>query len=337
MINEEDKFEICDKYHNEPLGHLEPDTIEEPEYRRNIRHIVKTFYDLQKIRIAHGNRVYSIFCERYEKNKDEKEEVIENVRKNYYRLIDGLNDNIKSKLKKDNITPLSRAETIRNMKKIIYPEDSVIKNMNELIIVEQYEDILGNEIKQKKFLEYVISNVKFYTDVLSKFVGIGPCMGGVLISEINIYKSKYPSSIHMYAGLDVVNGEGRSKKEHHLVDRKYIDKNGEEQTKKSITFNPFLKSKLMGVLADSFIKIEALTKKPKYSISYYNYKNRIKNRCNLTGKNLTPGHINSMAKRYMIKIFLTELYNLWRDYEKLPVYNTYQEEKLNHTWSKKEE
>jgi hypothetical protein len=40
----------------------------------------------------------------------------------------------------------------------------------------------------------------------------------------------------------------------HLVDRTYIDKNGEEKTKKGVTYNPFLKTKLTGVLDGSFLR-----------------------------------------------------------------------------------
>ena len=58
-------------------------------------------------------------------------------------------------------------------------------------------------------------------------------------------------------GLDLSKpgeGAGRSRKPEHLVDVEYTDKDGKTKTKKSITFNPFLKTKLLGVLAASFIK-----------------------------------------------------------------------------------
>ena len=47
---------------------------------------------------------------------------------------------------------------------------------------------------------------------------------------------------------------GRSKKAESLVNRKYIGRDGVEKTKLSITFNPFLKTKLIGVLATSFLR-----------------------------------------------------------------------------------
>jgi hypothetical protein len=54
--------------------------------------------------------------------------------------------------------------------------------------------------------------------------------------------------------LDVVGDKGRSRIKEHLVDQTYIDAEGNEQTKKGISFNPFMKTKLIGVLGSSFVK-----------------------------------------------------------------------------------
>lgn len=53
--------------------------------------------------------------------------------------------------------------------------------------------------------------------------------------------------------------EGRTRKEHALVIRHYTKKDGEEATRKSITFNPFLKTKLIGVLGGSLLKVGTYT------------------------------------------------------------------------------
>ena len=79
-------------------------------------------------------------------------------------------------------------------------------------------------------------------------------MAGVIISEIDITKSEYPSSIHKYTGLDVASdGQGRSRKKEHLETT--VHRQGRGITdQEGITFNPFLKTKLVGVLGSSFIK-----------------------------------------------------------------------------------
>ena len=81
----------------------------------------------------------------------------------------------------------------------------------------------------------------------------------VLISYLDPRKAEYVSSFWKYVGIDVViddngNGVGRSKRKEHLIDVEYINKSGEKCTKKSVTFNPLVRSKLLGVLASCFIK-----------------------------------------------------------------------------------
>ena len=146
-------------------------------------------------------------------------------------------------------------------------------------------------------------------------------MAAVIISGFNIHKAEYPSSLWAYAGLDVVNNKGRSRIKEHLVDQTYLDSEGKEQTKKGISFNPFMKTKLIGVLGTSFVKTNG-----KYREIYDNYKNRIKNMPAHSEK--TKAHINNMAIRYTVKRFLVDLYTAWRTLEGLTVADEYSKAKL---------
>ena len=126
-------------------------------------------------------------------------------------------------------------------------------------------------------------------------------------------------------GFDVVikedgQGEGRSRKEHHLVKVKYIDKKGKEQERNSITFNPFLKTKMF-VLASSFLRAGG-----PYAEIYRGYKHRLENHPVHAQK--TKLHRHNMATRYMLKIFLIDLYTRWRTIEGLSVAVPYAEGKL---------
>ena len=164
-------------------------------------------------------------------------------------------------------------------------------------------------------------------------MGVGPAMAGVIISEIDITKAEYPSSLHKYAGVDVAgDGQGRSRRAEHLEDSEYTDKEGKLQTKKGITFNPFLKTKLVGVLGSSFIKQSP--DKCEYRKIYDDYKHRIENMD--AHKEKSKGHRHNMAVRYMIKMFLIDLYNAWRKLEGLPVAPTYTEAKLGKVHGKAE-
>ena len=106
-----------------------------------------------------------------------------------------------------------------------------------------------------------------------------------------------------------------------LIDAIYLDKEGVEQTRKSITFNPFLKTKLY-VLASCFIKL----RESPYRKIYDDYKHRIANHPDHVEKSL--GHRHNMAQRYMLKRFLADLYVAWRILEGLPISVEYYEGKL---------
>jgi hypothetical protein len=118
--------------------------------------------------------------------------------------------------------------------------------------------------------------------------------------------------------------EGRGRKAGHLVKVPYKTKKGEEKVKDSITFNPFLKTKLLGVLAPSFMMQPA--DKCVYRRIYDDYKHRLEN--HKIHKDKSKGHRDNMAKRYMIKQFLKDLYKVWRQMETCEVHDPYENAKL---------
>lgn len=123
-----------------------------------------------------------------------------------------------------------------------------------------------------------------------------------------------------YVGDVVVSQHGRKMGDTEMVE--YVDANGNRKLKRSITYNPFVKTKLMGVLTGCLIK----AKDPVYSKIYYDYKARLDNSPRYEG--YTPAHKNMMAQRYMIKQFLRNLHTEWRHLEGLPIYEPYEVEKL---------
>lgn len=123
-----------------------------------------------------------------------------------------------------------------------------------------------------------------------------------------------------YVGDVVVSQHGRKMGDTEMVE--YVDAEGNRKLKRSITYNPFVKTKLMGVLTGCLIK----AKDPVYSKIYYDYKARLDNSPRYEG--YTPAHRNMMAQRYMIKQFLRNLHTEWRHLEGLPIYEPYEVEKL---------
>ena len=377
--------------------------------RDTIRTLVRGGYDLQKLRIQMGNRIVANFKARLgqapstpESDLDEAEQdVVKDIRTHYRKIMDALKDKF----------PKPRDFT----------GDEVIASFTELCIIQSYMEIEASEKANFKRVELALSDFPIYTEYLDHVRGIGPMMAGVIVSEFDIKRSKYPSSMWRYAGLDVVtawhlqsttvtvnnmakraedlslpmeltalehdneasaeiakyggrvadrhftddapartpegewlpinqeavvlysvegfqvravyrlfNSGGRSRRKNHLVDRQYADSNGDMQTRVSITFNPWLKTKLIGVLATSFIKSNSPWRK-----TYDDYKYRMENHATWGTHNdkskdvrTSKGRRDAMAKRYMVKMFLIELYNKWRAIEGLEVHPPYCEAKL---------
>lgn len=276
----------------------------------NIRTMVRGAYDIQKLRIQMGNRIVMNFKAKLGQTPSESEEevdaqgkmILKNMRAQFKKITDG-------------IKTFPRQATFQG--------DEVISTFTELCLVSQYVDLEVAEDTHFNRLKSVLKEYPVYTEFLADVKGIGPALAGVIVSEIDITKCKYASSVWMYAGLDVAsNGAGRSRKKEHLVEREYIDRDGNPATRVGITFNPFLKTKLIGVLGSSFLRAG----ENPYRKVYDDYKHRIENMPAHIEK--TKGHRHNMAIRYMVKRFLADLYVHWRTLEGLPVEKEYSEAKL---------
>lgn len=264
--------------------------------KETIRTMVRGIYDLQQVRVQMGNRITTSFKSKLGMSQDgmsEKElaaqdkKVLDMLRASYKRITDGIvieAEECENYIKGD----------IPTLKK--FKGDEIISSYAELVLVKQYMTILHDEESQFSMLKNSMKGMPVYDKFLSKVTGCGPAMAGVIISEIDIHKAEYSSSLWAYAGLDVVTiGEytdaddkkhimpghqveavygkcgtkfeafadgkpitfstvGRSRKEFCLVEKEYLNKAKELTTRNSITFNPFLKTKLIGVLGGSFLK-----------------------------------------------------------------------------------
>lgn len=273
------------------------------ENRIQLRSAVKGAYDLQALRIMSGNRLVANFKSGLGINPSTKEEdnkeattVLNQLKAEYKLLTDGVVDRL------PNVSELKRGK--------------LISSKAEAVLVQSYLRLLREEKSQLYQLKVFLSEYSIWTTYLQPDIrGIGPAMAGVLISELDPHKAKWPSSFHRYAGI----GGSQSRKKEDLIDVTYTDKDGNEKTKKSISYNPFLKAKLMGVMASLFLKGNA-----QYKEHYDRYKHRIQTSPNWEGK--SKGHIHMASQRYMMKIFLTDLWKVWRELEGLEVGLSYAEQ-----------
>ena len=276
----------------------------------NIRIMVRGAYDVQKLRIQTGNRIVANFKAKLgqepsaaeETLEEEEQEILVDLRRRYKKLTDGV-------------------KTFPKQNK--FKGDEVISSYTELCLIDQYVAMEEQEATHFKRIEQVLSDYPIFTEFLLQVKGCGPAISAVLLSEIDIHKAKYPSSLWKLAGYDVViaDNKGRSRLKDHLVPKSYTNKDGEIKETVGISYNPFLKTKLY-VLGTCFLKV----KESPYKEAYYNYKNRLEN--SPIYKEKTKLHRHRMAMRYMVKRFLVDLHIKWRTLEGLEVFEEYSIGKL---------
>ena len=235
-----------------------------------MRTLIESFYDAQKLRIGIGNRLVANTMaklglepgEKKENMEDDAAKVLKELTMWYTRITDGL----------ANVPARKRIAEIEKA-------DGLIADVFEYNAVGIYHDMLGKEKSMEKNIGKALEVFPIYTEFLKGVKGCGPLMSGVILSYMDIHKARHISSFWKLSGLDTVTivdeatgetrVEGRRNFGAHLVDREYIAKDGTTQTKKSITYRPFLKTKLLGVLGSSFLKCNS-----PYRVYYDNYKHR---------------------------------------------------------------
>ena len=172
------------------------------------------------------------------------------------------------------------------------------------------DDLMDKEEGLKKVIAAEVHKYPLWDVYLSNVKGCGESVSAVILTQFDINKAPTVSNLWSFAGL--APGKDRKVK-------------GEK-----CPYNQFLRSKLCGVLGSGFLKAKA-----PYSEFYYNMKTRLEaENWGMDSKNPTDkkrpkaGHQHKAATRYMIKMFLKDLYVAWRTLEGLPVREPYQEEYL---------
>jgi hypothetical protein len=193
------------------------------------------------------------------------------------------------------------------------------------------EDATGGWAKIEKKLmrdaSKMIKTMPIYTKWLTKVRGVGDTLATQFVALIQpISDFDNVAKLWAYAGYAVSDGEA--------VRRRLGVKSN---------WNPELK-KLGFQLGDCFIKAGGA-----YRQLYDNYKARdraahpepiiktdgkgraMKTREGKAWRLYTDGHMHARARRYAVKIFLSHLWQAWRELEGLPVRGPYAVEYLGHT------
>lgn len=324
---------------------------------RLLKLMVKGSYDLQALRMQAGLRLCANFraklmqmpgpalldgAEDEEGNDKELSEealkIVDRLKDSYKRLTDGI--------AKNRTIPTEKG----------FHGDELISDYTELMLVDQYVKLEQQETQQFGQLIHTLKKIPIYNNYLANVRGVGPALAAVLITYLDPAKARHASSFWKYCGLDVgPDGAGRSRRTAHLIDREYINKKGEAATRLSTTYNPWLKMKLLGALGPSFLR----SKSP-WRSAFDDYRHRINSdparekvtvgewkKVFATSKKYvaagtlsqeqmdadmrklwSPGRIKNAALRYMVKMFLADLWVKWRELEGLPVSEPYYVAKL---------
>lgn len=180
-----------------------------------------------------------------------------------------------------------------------------------LYLMSRRADLEKMETALMKELAKEIHKTELWKEFLVNVKGCGEAMAAVIITQFDINKALTVSNMWSFAGL--APGKDRRVK-------------GQK-----CCFNQFLRAKLCGVLGSGFLKANS-----PYREYYDNMKHRLESADwgtlskNPTDKNRPKaGHQHKAATRYMVKMFIKDLYVAWRTLEGLPVREPYQEEYLN--------
>jgi hypothetical protein len=197
-----------------------------------------------------------------------------------------------------------------------------------------------------KDISRILKGIPIYTRWLKLQKGIGPTMGGVMVAEIDISKAPTISALWRFCGLAVDNETGRAER---LVKGK------------KATYHPWLKSKVLRVMGEGLIKANSPYRR--FYDNYKTRKENTimavcmgcdggglaniadddaapdpktkkkatkKVKCtNCNGKGgaapwgSSKAHRHNAALRYMVKMFLADLWTTWRQLEGLPVTEPY--------------
>lgn len=217
------------------------------------------------------------------------------------------------------------------------------------MLSEVSAEALDMEKRIEKKLKKALKRMPIYTEFLLPTKGVGTIAAGHICGAFDIYKATTVSKLWQFAGLNP--GMVRAKKR---VDGKdgfslvVTDTmiRGDKMTKGYVSpFNRELRTALCGVMADGFVKAQN-----EYCMKhYYPYKDRLANSDNsvieiskegakpayVDWKDAKKAHRHRAALRYMIKMFLADLYNTWRPLHGLEVRVPYQEQYLGHKHEEK--
>jgi hypothetical protein len=199
----------------------------------------------------------------------------------------------------------------------------------------------------EKKLERALRRMPIY-DWLKAQKGIGTIAMGHICGSFDIFKAETVSKLWQYAGMNPGLVRGKKRKESgdsfEIIQTDDFIRGDKLTAGYVAPFNKTLRTALLGVMGDGFIKSQN-----KYCMEfYYPMKSRLEREENtveeiskagakpkaIAWKDAKVAHRHRAAIRYMVKMFVADLYAAWRPLHGLSVRKPYQEEYLGHKHKK---
>ncbi len=222
---------IYQSFINKIKGNYQMQTLNQNTKLFFLRQAFRNREDLLKLRISAGNRLVTIFKDRFPDPVDDdtdKDKALKKVIASYHNITEymtsKLADNISDAVKKDKkkakdkdkdkddeklTKKQAKAKAVKKItsKNFEIPEsESIIQEYREYLLLDNYINLELAELVQQSNMEAMLAGIPVYDQYLSKIRGVGPIISAFLIAEIDIYKCTYPSQLHSFFGLAPVNG-----------------------------------------------------------------------------------------------------------------------------------
>lgn len=179
------------------------------------------------------------------------------------------------------------------------------KEGKETALLEEYAGKL-QEIEKDLYKELArwVCGERLWKEFLKDVKGIGPVIAAGTLRMVDINKAQHVSSLWKFAGMDVT-AEGKAPR---------------LTRGQKTTWNPQMRM-LCWKIARSFLMLGS---------PYREVYDKRKEHEEREHKDLRPIQIHIRAQRYMVKMFLKDLWVAWRTLEGLPVTEPYVIAKLGH-------
>jgi hypothetical protein len=202
-------------------------TLTVADKRFFLRQAFRNREDLLKLRISAGNRLVTIFKDRFpdleEDKADDNDKLLQKILASYHNITDfmacKLADDVSNAVKKGKkeksekvekvVKKKARAKAIKKItsKNFEIPEtEQLIRQYPEYLLLDNYINLEKAELVQQENMSAMLAGIPVYDQYLSQIRGVGPIISAFLIAEIDIHKCTYPSQLHSFFGLAPVNG-----------------------------------------------------------------------------------------------------------------------------------